>query len=82
MSRDKTVKEGKRLVWRISATCPAGAFVTASGRNTDAAPPVEPYARGRLASSLELSTGADVQEVDMNTLPDDLIDAFTKPPRP
>ena len=69
MLQRKVVKKAKRLVWRMSPTNPAGAFVAPCRRHAKGVDPAEVHERGFRASSLELSNGNDVVETEMNTLP-------------
>ncbi len=78
MFERKVVKEVKRLVWRMSAINPAGSFVSPSGRHTNGEGPVDVHERGFRASSLELSNGSDVIEIEMDTLPGELVDVLLK----
>jgi hypothetical protein len=77
----KPVKQATRLVWRMSATNPAGEFVCPSDRNAKSADIAEAHERGFRASSMDLTTGSAVSETEMNTLPGELVDAFLKPRR-
>jgi hypothetical protein len=74
----KPAKVKKRLVWRMSAANPAGEFVSPSKRQAARASPAEVHERGFRVSSMELSTGSDVIETEMNTLPGELVDEFFK----
>ena len=82
MSQGKSSKQGKRLVWRITAAAPLGEFV-----DPDAPPPApvrvpgEPGEGGWVMSSFDLKHGAEVSE-GPDTVPDDLFDELFPPPKP
>ncbi len=81
MSRRKSQKAVKKIVWRISANHPTGVYVDlADSPNESSKPPesVEIRDRGWQASSLELREGLGVSEAPMDTLPGELIDEFMK----
>lgn len=82
MARRKDDKEPPRLVWRITADAPLGEYVdpkVAAKAKKPAATSSEVRERSWLGSSLELLGGVRVSETPLDTLPGDLIDAFTKP---
>jgi hypothetical protein len=81
MFERKPVKKMPRVVWRMSTKNPAGEFVSTSGRHPSSADPDEVHERGVHASSLDLSTGSDVMETDLDTLPGELVDEFLKASR-
>ncbi len=76
MFRRKDEVEVRRVVWRMSAGNPAGAYV----RPSDPAPipcaPVETPQFGWSATRLEFLNGVRVSEAPLDTLPAELIDAF------
>jgi hypothetical protein len=76
MFEPKVVKKPTRRVWRMSVTNPAGEFVLPCERQSKSADPWEVHERGVRASSLDLSTGSEVIEMDMATLPGELFDEF------
>lgn len=78
MFERKPVKKVQRVVWRMSTTNPAGEFVSTGGRQPSSPDPDEVHERGVHASSLDLSTGSEVFETDLDTLPGDLVDEFLK----
>lgn len=83
MFKSKVPKTAERAVdkriWRMSPTNPAGEFVSAASRQTGTeTDPPEGHARDLRASSLELASGSDVQETDLDTLPGELREAFTE----
>ncbi len=76
MFERKVVKKVQRLVWRMSATNPAGEIVLPSGRHANSAGDVDADERGFRASSLDLSNGSAVIETDLDTLPGELVETF------
>jgi len=74
----KAVEKVKRVVWPMSATNPAGEFVLHCEPQSKRPDPEDVHERGVHASSLDLSTGSDVTETDMDTLPGELVDEFLK----
>ena len=79
MFNQKSFKQAKRLVWRMSATNLAGEFVLPSERRVEAsagAGPAVVHERWFQASSMELMDGSDVVETDLDTLPGELVAAF------
>jgi len=81
MFERKVVKKVKRVVWRISASNPEGVLVSACGRPTERAGPVDGDESGYGTSSMELENGSDIIETAMDTLPGELVDAFLKADR-
>lgn len=81
MGRVKTVNHPERVIWRMTQANPRGELVRVSGLKAGGAPRCESVERGCAVSSLELLSGADVDEMPMDTLPGELIDAFA-PDRP
>lgn len=70
---------GKRVVWRMSSTNPAGVYLTSKGSEPRAAAaPLESFEFGFRASAFELSSGAAVIETEMDALPADVIDQFSR----
>jgi hypothetical protein len=78
MFERKVIEKVKRMVWRMSATNPAGEFVLHCEPQSKRPDPGDIHERGVHASSLDLSTGSDVIETDMDTLPGELVDEFLK----
>ncbi len=78
MFERKPAKKVPRLVWRMSATSPAGEFVSPSAKDTNSPGPADAHERGFRASAWDLSNGLDLAETDLNTLPGELVDAFLK----
>ena len=81
MARRKDDKEPPRLVWRITADAPLGEYVdpkVAAQARKQTSGSSEARERSWLGSSLELLGGVRVSETPLDTLPGDLIDAFTK----
>ena len=81
VNKPKPIQPVPRMIWRFSPAHPAGEYVLATkARTTAEAQPevVEPWFH---QSSIELSTGTDVVETEMHTLPGELVDAFLKPDR-
>ena len=74
----KVVVKVKRVVWRMSATNPAGEFVLHCERRSNRPDPQDVHERGVRASSFDLSTGSDIIETGMDTLPGELDDEFLK----
>lgn len=68
----------KRLVWRISSAAPLGEWVDpARLKATPGKPePAEVSTGGFLSSSFDLLRGTDVQELEGDTVPDELLDEF------
>ena len=79
MFRQNATKGAPRLVWRITQANPQGVFVQASGRGAEDPLLPDPSERGFVPSSLDLLFGVDVSEAPLDTLPGELIDAFTTP---
>ena len=78
MSRRKSQKAVKKIVWRISANHPTGVYVDLADSLNESAESVEIRDRGWQASSLDLREGLGVSEAPMDTLPGELIDEFMK----
>ena len=78
MSRRKSQKAVKKIVWRISANHPTGVYVDLADSPNESAESVEIRDRGWQASSLDLREGLGVSEAPMDTLPGELIDEFMK----
>ncbi len=76
MSQRDHAKIVGKLVWRIDAANPAGAFVAANAQERRAVPVIEAHERGWCASSFDLLSGVQVCETDMDSLPGELIDGF------
>lgn len=75
-------KQGKKLIWRITAAAPLGQFV-----DPDAEPPrasasdeSAPECGGWVVSSFDLKHGVDILE-DSDTVPGDLYDELFPPSR-
>lgn len=81
MFERKAVEKARRVVWRMSLTNPAGAFVLHCERQSKSPSPGEVHERGVRASSLDLATGSEVIETDMDTLPGELVDELLKSSR-
>jgi hypothetical protein len=80
MARPKAQGATRKLVWRMDASAPHGAYRSADEAQpaADDTPAVDLREHGLLASSLELLGGTHVSETPMDTLPGDLIDEFLK----
>jgi len=78
MSR-RRASESEKRVWRMSESNPAGEFVSRTRRQVTSSAHGELTESGFHTSSLELSTGSEVLETELDTLPGELIDAFVKP---
>jgi len=78
MFRRKTEKAAKRTIWRMSLKHPQGVYLAIFGREACSSETVELREHCYRASSFDLSTGAQVVETTMDTLPIELIDAFAK----
>ncbi len=78
MFEHKVVKKANRLVWRMSPTKLAGEFVPAGQARGERPESCEMSDCGFRESSVELSHGTDVTEMEMDTLPGELVAAFLK----
>ncbi len=79
MFQRKVEKVVKRVLWRMSSTNPAGVYITsAGGQPIVTAVPFEACERGFRESTFELSSGAEVIETAMDSLPGEVIDQFSK----
>lgn len=82
--RSKPKDRAKAKVWRISESAPLGEWVDAGAplEPAEAVTPTE-SASGWVVSSFDLLKGAEVQEQDPDTIPDDLFDQlFGAPAEP
>ena len=78
MTQPAGVKLSGKVVWRVDAENPLGAFVPASKSKDRAPPDVEPKECGWRESSLDLLNGMQVSETELDTLPGELIDEFKR----
>jgi hypothetical protein len=80
MFQRKVEKLVKRVFWRMSSANPAGVYLTSAGcePTATAAAPLEAYERGLRGSAFELSSGAEVVETSMDSLPGDVVDQFSR----
>ena len=78
MTKAKAIKPIGKVVWRVDADHPLGAFVPVHKPRIRAAPEAEPKECGWRESSLDLLNGVQVSETEMDTLPGELIDEFKR----
>jgi hypothetical protein len=76
MFQRKVAQVVKRVIWRMSSTNPAGAYLSPTECESSPRPTVETHERGFHTSSFELVTGSDVCETGMEELPGDLHEEF------
>ena len=80
MARFNGPKQGKKLIWRITAAAPLGEFVDPDAEPRRPPTPDEsaPERGGWVVSSFDLKHGADVSE-GSDTVPGDLYDELFAP---
>jgi hypothetical protein len=78
MFQRRVEKAAKRMIWRMSLKHPEGVYLAILGREACSSESVELQEHCYRASSFDLSTGAEVIETTMDTLPIELINAFAK----
>ena len=78
MTKPQVVKLIGKVVWRVDADNPLGAFVPVNKPKDRAALEAEPKECGWRESSLDLLNGVQVSETEMDTLPGELIDEFKR----
>jgi hypothetical protein len=78
MAERRVEKAAKRMIWRMSLKHPEGVYLAIFGQEASSADSVELQDHCYRASSFDLSTGAEVVELTMDTLPIEFIDAFAK----
>jgi hypothetical protein len=81
MFQRKVEKAVKRVIWRMSATDPAGSYHVSTDGRPERPARAEVHERGWRASSFDLLSGAEVCETSMDTLPGELVDEFSKSTR-
>ena len=74
MARHRVHSEGRRLVWRMDALNPAGAYIDTAAQASAPAKAAGAPKQGWQESSLALNDGLQVSETPMDSLPDELID--------
>ena len=78
MFRRKHEVPTSKIVWRMTAADPVGVDIDLSELRSEAKTPLEKPDRGWLESSRDLLQGLRVCETPMDTLPNELIEAFAK----
>ncbi len=78
MTPPTVIKVIEKVVWRVDADNPLGAFVPVNRPKDRAVPEAEPKECGWRESSLDLLNGVQVSETEMDTLPGELIDEFKR----
>ena len=78
MTQPTGIKLIERVVWRIDADNPLGAFVSVNKPKSRQVPEVEPQECGWRESSLDLLNGVQVSETEMDALTGELIDGFKR----
>lgn len=76
MRQDKIQRGAKRLVWRMDALHPGGAFIDPNEPIAHPPKPPEASLEGWLDSSLALLDGLQVSEVPLSSMPGDMYDDF------
>jgi hypothetical protein len=78
MIRRKVDVPTDKIVWRMTAADPVAVDIDLTQPVSDAKTAIDRPDRGWLESSHDLLRGLRVHETPMDTLSDDLIEAFTK----
>lgn len=75
-----TMREGRRLVWRVTAATPLGEYVDPDALPVPPPPRVDRPDPGWLLSSFELADGLDLKDVS-DSIPGELFDKLFGTPR-
>lgn len=78
MLKKNTAKKVMRRVWRMTAENPRGEFVIPSEVQSPPPAPRDFYEPGLRESSEALGSGLALTELEINTLPGELIDELLK----